>query len=60
MLAMFEPSTFPTASPPAPLSDAPIEAASSGALVPNATTVTPMKNGLTPRRRARRTAPCTM
>ena len=48
MLAMFEPTMLPIASPPLSLSAAPSEPPSSGALVPNATTVSPTTNELTP------------
>ncbi len=48
MFAMFEPSTFPTPSSPFPSRLAFTDANISGALVPNATTVTPMTNGLSP------------
>ena len=56
MLAMFEPITLPSAIPALPRSAAVRLAASSGALVPKATTVKPMTRELTPSRRARRDA----
>ena len=62
MLAMLEPTTFPTAIDPAsgpPRSTSPTLTASSGALVPNATTVSPITTLDIPVRAARRAAPRT-
>ena len=59
MFMMLEPMTLPTAISPCPLVADAIEAASSGALVPNPTTVTPITKGETPILRARRAAPRT-
>ncbi len=59
MFAMLEPTTFPTAMSPLPRSDARLLTTSSGADVPNATTVSPATTGVTPKRVARRTAPPT-
>ena len=56
---MFEPITFPTASPPDPLKAASSEMTSSGADVPKATMVNPMMSGEMPMRRASPTAPFT-
>ena len=57
MLAMFEPRTLPIPSSPFPSMLALTEAKSSGALVPKATTVTPMTKGLKPSLRAILAAP---
>ena len=56
-LKMFDPTTLPTAISFAPSSAAVTLTASSGADVPNATIVSPMMSGDTPRRRARPDAP---
>lgn len=50
-LNRFEPTTLSTAISPAPDNAALIETASSGALVPNATMVSPATRGLSPKRR---------
>ena len=52
-LAMFEPTTLPTAIASAPFKVAVRLAANSGALVPKATTVRPMTKGLSLKRRAK-------
>jgi hypothetical protein len=57
MLAMLEPTTLPTATSLAPESAASTDTTSSGALVPNATTVSPMASDETPRRMANADAP---
>ena len=56
---MLEPTTLPTARSVSPRHEAPMLTASSGALVPNATTVKPMTTGESPVRAARRAAPAT-
>ena len=58
-LAMFDPTTLPTARSASSRSAAPRLTASSGALVPNATTVRPMTTGERPVRAASRAAPRT-
>ena len=58
-LAMLLPTTLPTAIPPAPASAACTLTTSSGALVPKATTVSPITSGVRPRRSARLAAPRT-
>ena len=57
--AMLEPTTLPTARPVCPLNAEPTLTASSGALVPNATTVRPTTMGDRPNRTATRPAPLT-
>ncbi len=56
---MFDPTTLPIARSVSPRHDAPTLTASSGALVPNATTVNPITTGERPVRAARRAAPRT-
>jgi len=56
---MFEPTTLPTARSVSPRHDAPTLTASSGALVPNATTVRPITTGVSPVRAANRADPRT-
>ena len=56
-LKMFEPTMLPIARSPAPTNEAFTETASSGELVPKATTVNPITRGLNPAARARPDAP---
>jgi hypothetical protein len=58
-LAMFEPTTLPTAMPGSPRPAEPMLTASSGAEVPKATTVSPTTTGDRPKRTATRPAPRT-
>ena len=60
MFARFEPKMFPNARFSDPDNAAPTLTASSGALVPNATTVKPTANGEMPRERASEDAPRTI
>src|SRR5690606_8189517 len=59
MLAMFEPTTLPSAMSVVPWSAAPSVTASSGAEVPKPTTTSPMMNWLMPKRSASPEAPRT-
>ena len=56
---MFEPTTLPMTRSGSPASDEPTATASSGELVPKATTVSPMTIGLIPKERASRDEPPT-
>ena len=59
MFAMLEPTTLPSAIPELPLSEAVTVTTSSGRLVPNATTVSPITAGAIPKERARAEDPFT-